>query len=115
MDPQREILECAGLLAGKSRRKDFLSAASLVFALVVENLRAFGNYFTDRQRALAEDSHGKLATRHKPFQHHLVVVSIGREDRRFEVSGTLHHGQTDRGALLIWLNDQRQTEIANRR
>ena len=87
MDPQREFLQHAGLLARKSRRKDLLGAARLVFALIVEYLRALWDNFTDSERAFTQNSDGKFAAGHKAFQHHLIIVPIRFRDSRLKVCG----------------------------
>src|SRR5260370_12057831 len=103
MSSQRQLLKSSRLPRGHIRGKDLIRAIRLVLALIIENVRAFGDDLAYGQCPVAENAHGKFSTWNESLQHDLVIMPVPFVDRRFNLFLLLNHRYSPRPTFFIRL------------
>src|SRR6185312_8978627 len=86
---QRQPLNLRRLLRRQSGREFLTRHSGRVLAFVVVNLVRWEN-FAHRQRSIAKNAYGELASRNEALDHHLIVISHRLRHRRREVRTRAH-------------------------
>jgi hypothetical protein len=91
-----ETLHESARLGREIRWENLVSTTWLVLARVVEHRTQPRSDLTDRKRGTFKDADCEFASRHEPFNHHLIVELRSKGNGRVEVARFVDNAETHR-------------------